>query len=82
MALKARAGLARRGRPLPAADAPDEGQPDPLAELSVRELLAIIDEEVGRLPRDSRLPGLCNAIAVQVAVQMRHTPPWRSVCVC
>ncbi len=58
IALKARAGLARRGQPLLAADAPADRHPDPLAELSVRELLAILDEEVERLPRDYRLPVL------------------------
>jgi RNA polymerase sigma factor (sigma-70 family) len=58
VALKARAGLARRGQPLLAADAPADKHPDPLAELSVRELLAIIDEEVERLPLDYRLPVL------------------------
>jgi DNA-directed RNA polymerase specialized sigma24 family protein len=38
VALKARAGLARRGQPLPAADTPADKPPDLLAELSVREL--------------------------------------------
>jgi RNA polymerase sigma factor (sigma-70 family) len=56
VALKARAGLARRGQPLQAADPPADKHPDPLAELSVRELLAIIDEEVVRLPKEYRLP--------------------------
>jgi RNA polymerase sigma factor (sigma-70 family) len=58
VALKARAGLARRGQPLETADAPADRHADPLAELSVRELLTIIDEEVQRLPSDYRLPVL------------------------
>lgn len=56
-ALKVRAARARHGRharPLaaPAADP----RPGPLAELSAQELLAIVDEEVRRLPEVYRLP--------------------------
>lgn len=58
VALKARAGLAPRGQPLRAADVPADKHSDPLADLSVRELLAIIDEEVDRLPSEYRLPVL------------------------
>jgi RNA polymerase sigma factor (sigma-70 family) len=58
VALKARAGLARRGQPLVAANTPADNHADPLVEVSVRELLSIIDEEVDRLPRDYRLPVL------------------------
>jgi RNA polymerase sigma factor (sigma-70 family) len=58
IALKARAGLARRGQLLETTDTPADKHADPLAELSVRELLTIIDEEVQRLPSDYRLPVL------------------------
>ncbi len=56
-ALKARSAKTRRFRdtkPL-IGSAPDP-RPDPLADLSVRELLLIIDEELERLPEMYRLP--------------------------
>src|SRR5207248_5520961 len=43
-------------QPLEPACSPADSHLDPLAELSVRELLGIIDEEVERLPRAYRLP--------------------------
>ena len=55
-ALKARTGLSRRGQQLLAAETLADKHLDPLTELSVRELLAIIDEEVERLPHHYRLP--------------------------
>ncbi len=45
-----------RGAPLPAPAA--DPRPGPLDEMSARELLGIIDEEVGRLPEVYRLPVL------------------------
>jgi RNA polymerase sigma factor (sigma-70 family) len=60
VALKARAARLRRQQrelPSPAAEPPDP-RSDPLAELSARELLAVLDEEVGRLPEVYRLPVL------------------------
>jgi RNA polymerase sigma factor (sigma-70 family) len=57
VALKARSARARRFREDRSLAAPpaDSG-PDPLADLSARELLTILDEEVNRLPRMYRLP--------------------------
>ncbi len=47
----------RRARPLPVREAPEpqDRHPDPLAELSARELLEIVEEEVARLPEAYRL---------------------------
>jgi RNA polymerase sigma factor (sigma-70 family) len=58
VALKARgASLRRRTRETAVPDlAPADPHPDPLAELSARELLTILDEEVQRLPQAYRLP--------------------------
>jgi RNA polymerase sigma factor (sigma-70 family) len=61
VAQKARVAAARRQRrEAPSADdlAPADPRPDPLDELSARELLAIVDEEVQRLPEAYRLPVL------------------------
>jgi RNA polymerase sigma factor (sigma-70 family) len=50
------AGLRRRLREAPAADlAPPDPRPDPLAEVTAREALRILDEEVTRLPAPYRL---------------------------
>jgi RNA polymerase sigma factor (sigma-70 family) len=59
-ALKARAARSRRcqrERP-PLATEPPDPHADPLAELCVRELLTVLDEEVRRLPEVYRLPVL------------------------
>jgi RNA polymerase sigma factor (sigma-70 family) len=62
VALRARAGLARRrAARLPQEEdtAPDP-HPDPLAQVSARELLCAVEEEVQRLPAAYRLPvALC-----------------------
>jgi RNA polymerase sigma-70 factor (ECF subfamily) len=57
VALKARSARARRlcaARPF--AGPVTDPRPDPLSELSARELLALLDEEVQRLPEAQRLP--------------------------
>jgi RNA polymerase sigma factor (sigma-70 family) len=57
VALKTRSARARRLRDGPTlATPPIDPRPGPLAELSARELLAIVDEEVGRLAEVYRLP--------------------------
>ena len=57
VALKARSARARKLREAQSAAAlPADPRSDPLAELSARELLMIIDEEVQRLPEVYRLP--------------------------
>ncbi len=57
VARKARAAPARRlrGSPFPVEDVADS-RPDPLASLTARELVAALDDELGRLPEAYRLP--------------------------
>jgi RNA polymerase sigma factor (sigma-70 family) len=56
VALKIRAARIRYHEIGPLLEAPADGHADPLAELSARDLLTIIDEEVQRLPERYRLP--------------------------
>jgi RNA polymerase sigma factor (sigma-70 family) len=56
VALKTRAARIRYHETGPLLEAPADGRADPLAELSARELLTILDEEVQRLPERYRLP--------------------------
>jgi RNA polymerase sigma factor (sigma-70 family) len=57
VALGARAGARRRTREGPPPDlALSDRRPDPLAELTAREALRILEEEVQRLPQAYRLP--------------------------
>jgi RNA polymerase sigma factor (sigma-70 family) len=58
VALKARAAAARRQRRETPADdlAPLDPSPDPLQQLTARELLEALDEEIGRLPQAYRGP--------------------------
>jgi RNA polymerase sigma factor (sigma-70 family) len=74
VALKARSASARRpARPLPSGGlAPADPRPDPLDQLTARELLSALEEEVARLPEVHRLPvilccleGLCQEEAAR-----------------
>jgi RNA polymerase sigma factor (sigma-70 family) len=58
VALGARSAAARRRRheALDEHLSPTDGQPDPLSQLSARELLAALEEEIRRLPEVYRLP--------------------------
>jgi RNA polymerase sigma factor (sigma-70 family) len=56
VALGARTTARRRGVTLTPDGAPADPRPDPLAELTARETLCILEEEVQRLPEAYRLP--------------------------
>ena len=56
VALKARTARIRYHETGPLIESPLDERADPLAEISARELLTIIDEEVQRLPEHYRLP--------------------------
>ncbi len=58
LALKARADIVRRQRHLTSTPLPDlvSPQSDPMEELSARELLGLLDDELQRLPEVYRLP--------------------------
>jgi RNA polymerase sigma factor (sigma-70 family) len=57
VALKVRAGKARHPRENPSvAESTADRRPDPMAEISARELLLVVDEEIHMLPRAYRLP--------------------------
>jgi RNA polymerase sigma factor (sigma-70 family) len=57
VALKARSASARRPlHQMPPDLHPHDPHPDPLAEVTARELLAVLDEELRRLPTPYRLP--------------------------
>jgi RNA polymerase sigma factor (sigma-70 family) len=57
VALKARSASARRPlRQMPLDLHPHDPRPDPLAEVTTRELLTVLDEELRRLPTAYRLP--------------------------
>jgi RNA polymerase sigma factor (sigma-70 family) len=68
------AGIRRAAAPL-AHDVPD-GHPDPLDVLTSRELLAILDEEVGRLPEAYRLPVVLCYLQGRTAAEAARMLGW------
>jgi RNA polymerase sigma factor (sigma-70 family) len=79
VALKARtAETLRLGREAPAADlAPRDPHPDPLAQLTARELLALVDEEVQHLPEVYRLPVLLCCLEGHTLEEAARMLCWR-----
>jgi RNA polymerase sigma factor (sigma-70 family) len=78
VALKARTTRARHSRARPSAALPVDPRPDPLAQVSARELLAIVDEELQRLAEVYRLPVILCCLQglsqEEAAVQLGWTP--------
>jgi RNA polymerase sigma factor (sigma-70 family) len=77
VALKARSARARRfhaARPLAAP--PADARPDPLAELSARELLLSVDEELQRLPEVYRLPVILCCLEGRSLEEAAHQLGW------
>src|SRR5262245_43214786 len=76
-ARKARASQsAPRMVPLPADVAQPERRTDPLAEITARELLAIIDEEIARLPQVFRLPVILCCLEGYTQVEAAQRLGW------
>jgi RNA polymerase sigma factor (sigma-70 family) len=75
VALRSRA---RRRVPGPVALLPDlaDPRPDPLAAVSVREFLVLIDEEVARLPEAYRLPLILCGMEGRSLEEAAHTLGW------
>src|SRR5262245_29760530 len=78
VALKARAADSRRKQreELSADLAPPDPHPDPLAELTVRELLTALDEEVQRLPDVYRLPVILCCLEGQTQEEAARLLGW------
>jgi RNA polymerase sigma factor (sigma-70 family) len=77
VALKARSARARRCRETrPLAAPPADARPDPLAELSARELLLIVDEELQRLPEVYRLPVILCCLEGRSLEEAAHQLGW------
>jgi RNA polymerase sigma factor (sigma-70 family) len=78
VALKVRSARARRRSTAHLPAPPADPHPDPLAEISARELLLLIEEEIQRLPEGYRLPvilcGLEGRSLEEAARQLGWTP--------
>jgi RNA polymerase sigma factor (sigma-70 family) len=76
LARKAR-GTARRSVPThPDCPAPSDPRPDPLDVLSGRELLAVVDEEIARLPQAYRLPLLLCVLQERTVEEAARVLGW------